>query len=204
MRYMPIFVDLSGKRVLLSGAGRVALRRARQLLAAGAELTVIAPHISEEFRTLPDVELVERTIQPTDVSTLYQLVIIATDNAAVNAMISDQCDRVGVLCNRCDDFAAGNFVCGKTLARGPIICSTMAGGVPEVAKFLNTKIESLLTPGFVELAALLAELRPAIKASNRREQSVRDFIGCLVNDETITRIEHEGTEKLREEILACL
>jgi len=33
---------------------------------------------------------------------------------------------------------------------------------------------------------------------------VRDVIANLVNDETIARIEREGIDKLREEIMACL
>ena len=204
MRYMPIFVDLSGKHVLLAGAGKVARRRASQLLEAGAFLTVIAPRISEEFAGLPAVELIERPIQAADISARYRLVLAATDDTSVNVMISDVCDGLGILCNRCDDFVHGSFVCGATLARGPIICSSMAGGVPEVAKFLNAKVESLLTPGLLELATLLAELRPALKSSKKLKLSVRDFIGKLVSDETITRIESEGCEKLREEILACL
>jgi len=103
MRYMPIFVDLEAKPVLIVGAGIVALRRARQLLDAGARVTVIAPSAVAEFRELAGVELVERPVQIEDVSSDYRLVIAATDNADVNAMISDECADLGILCNRCDD-----------------------------------------------------------------------------------------------------
>ncbi|EKD83700.1 MAG: Uroporphyrin-III C-methyltransferase-like protein [uncultured bacterium] len=204
MRYMPIFVDLAGKSVLLVGAGRVALRRSRQLLDAGARLTVIATDIDSEFKSMAGIELIERPVQDGDVTARYRLVIAATDSTAVNSMISAECERLGILCNRCDDFSQGSFVCGGTLSRGPVLCATMAGGVPEVAKFLNAKIDGLMTPGFIELASLLAELRPAIKASQKQGQRVRDFIFSFTNDKTIARIEREGCDKLREEILACL
>lgn len=202
MRYMPIFVDLYQKNVLLVGAGRVALRRARQLLEAGARLTVIAPQISPEFRQIAEIELLERVVQAADVTLKFRLVIAATGSNAVNKMISTECERLDVLCNRCDDFIKGSFVCGNTTARGPVISSSMAGGVPEVAKFINKKIENLLSPGLIGLATLLVELRPAIKSA--RPEGVRDFIAGLVNEETIARIEREGCEKLREEIMACL
>lgn len=202
MKYMPIFIDLCQKRILLVGAGQVALRRARQLIGAGACLTVVAPQINPEFKLMAEVELLERPVQAADVMPKYRLVIVATDNNAVNTMISNECERLGVLCNRCDDFVEGSFVCGCTLARGPIISSTMAGGVPEVAKFINNKIENLLTPGLIGLAALLIELRPSMKSA--RPEGVRDFIASLVNDETIARFEREGCDKLREEIMACL
>lgn len=202
MRYMPIFIDLEAKPVLIIGAGPVALRRARQLLDAGARVTVIAPAVIAEFRELAGIELIKRPVQIDDVSADYRLVIVATDNQDVNAMISDECADKGILCNRCDDFAEGSFVCGNTLRRGPVTCATMAGGVPEIARYLNRKIAGLMSPALVELASLLVELRPAIKAA--RPGQTRDFIAGLVNDETIARIELEGIDKLREEIMACL
>ncbi len=202
MRYMPIFIDLEGKPVLIVGAGPVALRRARQLLEAGARVTAIAPSFVEGFSGLAGVELVERPVQIDDVSTDYRLVVVATDNEDVNAMISDECIDLGILCNRCDDFTEGSFVCGNTLARGPVTCATMAGGVPEIARYINSKLAGLLRPGLIELAELLVELRPAIKAA--KPGQTREFIAGLVSDETIARIEREGTAKLREEIMACL
>lgn len=202
MKYMPIFIDLCQKNVLLIGAGQVALRRARQLIEAGACLTVVALQFNPEFRLMAGVKLLERSAQAADVTSQFRLVIAATDSNAVNTMISNECERLGVLCNRCDDFVKGSFVCGSTLARGPVISATMAGGVPEVAKFISNRIENLLTPGLIELAALLLELRPAIKAA--RPEGARDFIAGLVKDETLARIEREGCDKLREEIMAWL
>ena len=202
MRYMPVFMNLEAKPVLIVGAGQVALRRARQLIDVGARVTVIAPSIIAEFRELAGVELVERPVQIEDVSTDYRLVIVATDNEDVNHMISDECAQRDILCNRCDSFAEGSFICGNTLRRGPVTCATMAGGVPEIAKYLNQKIDALMSPALIELESLLVELRPLIKAA--RPGQVRDVIANLVNDETIARIEREGIDKLREEIMACL
>jgi siroheme synthase-like protein len=188
--------------VLIVGAGPVALRRARQLLEAVARVTVIAPSVIAEFRELAGVELVERPVQIEDVSAGYRLVIVATDSEDVNAMISDECAELGILCNRCDNFIEGSFVCGNTLRRGPVTCATMAGGVPEIAKYLNQKIDGLMSPALIELASLLVELRPLLKAA--RPGQTRDLIAGLVNDATIVRIEREGIDKLREEITACL
>jgi uroporphyrin-III C-methyltransferase/precorrin-2 dehydrogenase/sirohydrochlorin ferrochelatase len=202
MKYFPVFIDLVGKKVLIVGGGQVALRRARQLLAAEARVTLVAPLVLAEFRDLVGVDLVERPVEITDVSKDYCMVIVATDNERVNAMVSDICEKLGILCNRCDNFREGSFVCGCSLLREPLVCTVMAGGVPEMAKYLSARIDKLLSPSLLALAGLLVELRPAIKAA--RPGEVGTFIARLVNDETLARIEREGISSLREEILACL
>ena len=49
----PGFLDLKDRPVLVVGAGKVALRKTRGLLEAGARVTVIAPDWESDFETLP-------------------------------------------------------------------------------------------------------------------------------------------------------
>ena len=46
--YYMACIDLTGRAVLVVGAGRVALEKIEGLLAAGAEITVVAPQILPE------------------------------------------------------------------------------------------------------------------------------------------------------------
>ena len=48
-RYFPFFVDISEYRVLVVGAGIIALRRTSALLRFGTRVTVVAPDIRAEF-----------------------------------------------------------------------------------------------------------------------------------------------------------
>jgi siroheme synthase-like protein len=48
VRY-PLFLDLTGRRVVVVGGGRVALRRTRGLLESGARVLVVAPEVAEEI-----------------------------------------------------------------------------------------------------------------------------------------------------------
>ena len=47
----PINLNLDGRPCLLIGGGPIATRKAAQLLACGADLTVIAPEITDELRS---------------------------------------------------------------------------------------------------------------------------------------------------------
>ena len=52
MGEFPLFVDLEGVPCLIAGGGRVALRKARALLACAPRLTVAAPRFLPEFQAL--------------------------------------------------------------------------------------------------------------------------------------------------------
>lgn len=52
MAYFPMFVDLTGKRVLVIGGGAVAARRIQVLLEFGCSITVISPKLCGELSSL--------------------------------------------------------------------------------------------------------------------------------------------------------
>ena len=86
MSLLPIFVNLENRRVLLVGAGNVALEKIGTLLKTGLQLRVVAPRILPEVHRLAaegKLKLIERAFQPEDLDGSF-LVITATDSAEVN------------------------------------------------------------------------------------------------------------------------
>ena len=49
MALYPIFLELSGKKCVVVGGGKVASRKVARLLEAGADVTVVAPEVSPEI-----------------------------------------------------------------------------------------------------------------------------------------------------------
>lgn len=60
MAYFPLFVELAGRRVLVVGGRRVALRKVEKLLPYEPEV-VVAPEIRPELENLQGVTLVCRS-----------------------------------------------------------------------------------------------------------------------------------------------
>lgn len=52
MAYFPVFINLSGKHVVVIGGGRIAERRIAVLLEFGCRITVIAPELSDGLRKM--------------------------------------------------------------------------------------------------------------------------------------------------------
>jgi siroheme synthase-like protein len=105
--YMPLAIDMAGQRCLVLGGGRVGTRKVATLLEAGAEVTLVAPKISDALRKLVDAGRVDRQKRQYDAQMLgqFMLVVAATDDRALNLRICRDADARGILsCN----VSAGN------------------------------------------------------------------------------------------------
>src|SRR5690349_12848987 len=85
LQHYPIFLNLEGRPAVVVGAGRVALRKVRGLVEAGARVTVVAPRSEPEFAALP-LRMVARRFRASDLKGAA-LVFAATDDRKVNRRI---------------------------------------------------------------------------------------------------------------------
>jgi precorrin-2 dehydrogenase/sirohydrochlorin ferrochelatase len=74
---LPIILDLTGRKALVVGGGRIAFRKAKALADEGAHVTVISPDFVTDFSAMPNTTFIQRLFQPGDTSG-FQLVITAT------------------------------------------------------------------------------------------------------------------------------
>src|SRR6266516_367245 len=102
----PLLLDLTGRRVVVVGGGRVALRRVRGLLEAGALVHVIAPEVLPDLAGLTGhgVAVHRREYADGDLAGAW-LAQACTDSAAVNAAVAAEAERRRTPCVRAD--AAG-------------------------------------------------------------------------------------------------
>ena len=165
MKTYPVGLVVEGRPCLVVGGGSVAARKAEGLLAAGAIVTVVAPHLSPALRRLTGVQLEERTYR-TGEAAEYRLVIAATDDTAVNSAVHEDAEAGGVWVNAADDPAHCTVVLPAVLRRGPVTVSVSTGGdSPALAVWLRDRIADIVGPEYVELATELAQRRRALHAA---------------------------------------
>jgi glutamyl-tRNA reductase len=100
----PLFVDLSGRKAAVIGAGSVALRRITALLAYPCRIIATAPEAREEILALRDqgkLDYVRKEYESSDLDGAY-LVIAATDSRAVNRRVAEDARRAGIFCSAAD------------------------------------------------------------------------------------------------------
>jgi uroporphyrin-III C-methyltransferase/precorrin-2 dehydrogenase/sirohydrochlorin ferrochelatase len=96
---------LSGRRVVVIGAGRVAERRLGRLLDAGAELIVIAPAATELIKNLATsgrLTWLPRSYRSGDLDGAWY-VLVATDDHHCNEQVSAEAEHRRIFCVRSDD-----------------------------------------------------------------------------------------------------
>ena len=167
MDYLPIFCRLDNKPVLLVGGGEVAERKARLLLDAGAQLTVVAPELDPELAELAangSIEWLAGEFAPQQLAGKW-LVVAATDRREVNALVYQSANQARIFANVVDDPKRSSFIMPSIIDRSPLMVAISSGGkAPVLARLLREKLEALLPQHLGAVAAFAGSLRERVKA----------------------------------------
>jgi uroporphyrin-III C-methyltransferase / precorrin-2 dehydrogenase / sirohydrochlorin ferrochelatase len=141
----PMMLSMAGRRAVVVGGGRVALRRASGLLDCGAHVVVIAPSVVAELAELP-VTVLLRRYRDGDLSAAW-LAHAATDDPDVNALVAAEAERRRIWCVRADDAAASPAWTPAVTRHGDVTVAVTAGGDPARSQRLRAAIALALAEG---------------------------------------------------------
>ena len=167
MEYLPLFFSLQQQVVLLVGGGRVALRKARLLIKAGAIVRVVSPDIDHELdKMLSETGGAWRqaTYEADDLEGV-RLVIAATQDAAVNAQVAADANERKLPVNVVDTPELCSFVFPSIVDRSPLLIGISSGArSPVLSRLIRSKIEAMIPAAYGRLADFTGRFRDAIKA----------------------------------------
>jgi uroporphyrin-III C-methyltransferase/precorrin-2 dehydrogenase/sirohydrochlorin ferrochelatase len=208
MQYFPAFFDLTAQKVLIVGAGEVALRKLALLTRSGANVTVVAPQMLPEFSeqaAAGKITAVSREFVPGDLDGA-RLVIVATTRRAVNRWIAALSEARGIPVNVVDDREASRFIVPALIDRDPVLVAISTGGAsPVLARRLRERLEALIPKRFGELALWLQALRRAARWRLRDTDARRRYFEHIVDGAAARRFvagDTHGAESLAQQLLA--
>jgi precorrin-2 dehydrogenase/sirohydrochlorin ferrochelatase len=200
---IPLVHDLSDETVVVFGGGPVGARKARRF-AREARTVVVSPAFAD--RDFGDAERVRAAPAPDEVSDWVErfapaLVVGRRDDDVNDAVVAAARDA-GTLVNRADrsgERDAGSVVVPATVEDGDVsVAITTGGASPALSKHLRERVEAELA-GAGEMAALTAELRAELKASDRSPAERRDAIRAVVRDPSVWKALRTGDANPRQE-----
>jgi siroheme synthase-like protein len=181
----PIFLKLRGRSALVVGGGAMAALRVKQLLKAGARVTVVSPAFAPEIEAAAGngaATLVRREFRKADVSKDLFLVVGATDDPNVQESVAVEAKRLELLYNVVDNPKYCNYYTPAVVERGDLcIAIGSEGQSPVLAGRLRRILEDALPQDAGQWTDLLGELRERLKAifpadMAKRKELINEFI----------------------------
>ncbi len=178
MDLFPVFLNIKGERSLVFGGGAVAARKVGLLLGCGAQVTVIAPELSEALMREKTSGSITHLATSFDSTMLpgATLVIAATDDREINETISRAAKSLKIPVNVVDAPELCSFVLPSIVDRSPMIVAVSTGGAsPVLARLVRAKLETVLPTTYSNLARLAGQLRERVKQKFSRPENRRIF-----------------------------
>lgn len=176
-------------RALIVGGGRVAARKARSLLDAGATVNVVATRMADDFTSIvaPRLTIERRDFSETDLEKV-NLVIAATDDRATNARVARLAVRANRLVSVADVPGDGNFMSMATHRAGDLVIGVSAGGVPPAATRIRDAIAVRFDGRYARAIHVLRMRRRSLLDAGKRAEWAR-AVSELVDERFCARVE---------------
>jgi siroheme synthase-like protein len=168
---LPLAFKFDGAPVLVIGAGKVGAYKARQLLDAGAEVSVISEAL---FAPLPEgVRSVEQRRYRDGDTAGYWLVVAATGDPTVNDEIVREARERRIWLNVVDDPERSSFYFMALHRQGEVtVAVTTEGAAPALAQAIRTMAAERLPDNLGEVASTLRAERRALHDSGASTENL--------------------------------
>jgi len=170
MGFYPLLLELEGRPVVVVGGGAVGERKVEGLLAVGAAVTVVSPHVTPTLREHAEagrIAFVERAYREGDLEGAA-LVFTALGDPRTTATVAAEARRRGIWLNAADDPTHCTFILPAVVRRGPLTISVASGGAtPALTRALREYLEAALGTEWAALAELAAAARRELRATGR-------------------------------------
>ncbi len=165
MDLLPIFLDIRGKIVVVTGGGTLAARRVERALSAGARVKVFAEGLSEEFRPFLEHEAVEIIARQPELEDMTGAILAygAEENFENDKRLRDLAKKAGVLANVADTMELCDFITPAILDRTPLVAAVASSGAsPILARIIKAELESAIPATFGNLSRFLGRFRDEV------------------------------------------
>ena len=149
----PLVLDLAGRRAVVVGGGPVAARRATALVAAGADVLVVAPWVCEDLRDLVGsgaVTWLARDHTAGDLDGAW-IVHTATGDPGTDDLVAAHAEGARLWCVRADDASLSAAWTPAVARAGDVTVAVTAGGDPRRATTLRDAVALALDTGALPL-----------------------------------------------------
>ncbi|MFZ8100576.1 NAD(P)-binding protein [Staphylococcus arlettae] len=184
MAHMPILLDLTNKSIVIIGGGAIAERRVNKLMQFDAYITVMSPTLTAKLQKLYEQQQIQWLAQDYSIHQLppAALVVVATNNKAVNRMVKQELPQQTLL-NMASDSEQGDVVFPGILKRGKLSISVSTSGAsPKLTTAILAELQQQFPPDYEQYVDFLYTCRQQIKQSNISHAEQQKLLATVLDD----------------------
>ena len=179
MDYLPIFLDLRGRKGLVVGGGDAAARKATLMLSAGAWVTAVSPEpLSDAFKDLIGTDRLihlQAAFRPEHLDGA-DVVFAASGDDALDQAVHDAARARHVPVNVVDRPGKCSFIMPSIIDRSPVMVAVSSGGeAPVLSRLLRARLETLIPAAYGRLAALAGRFKQEVRGRFTTTETRRKF-----------------------------
>jgi len=150
LQFLPISINVTYKKILLIGGGKVATHKGSILARFVNNVTVIAPEFTPEIKELP-FTFIQKEYEKSDLEGFF-LVYICTGNHELNAQIKANAEEFGILASVCDAPLLCDFV-SPAIHKEDNITISVGSNAQDVYKSVDIRnqIKKLIQDGTIDI-----------------------------------------------------
>ena len=184
MEQLPVSLNLKDKKVVVTGSGTAAVRKADLALRAGAHVLVVAPEPGPESGEIDQhANYRFRQGQPeaSDFSGAF-VVFAGNEDDAEDRRVRELARAQGALVNVPDRPELCDFSVPSILDRSPLLIAiSSAGNSPLLTRLIKERLEALFPVGFGRLAQVFGSIREKVSARIPDKIKRRRFLETLLD-----------------------
>jgi uroporphyrin-III C-methyltransferase/precorrin-2 dehydrogenase/sirohydrochlorin ferrochelatase len=163
---LPLFHRIAGRKAVVAGGSQGALWKAELLLAAGAEVLVLAGHeaAAKLFDGLAgSLTVLPRVWEPADLAGAALVLADLPEHTEAERFVA-AAHAAGAVAGLIDHAELGDVQFGTIVNRSPVVLAISTdGGAPMLGQSIRTRIEAILPHGLSAWAEAAKAWRPRVK-----------------------------------------
>ena len=188
MSYFPAFININNKKILIVGGGKVAQEKLEHLLDFTQDISLIALNFSESLLQVinnKNLHSIQRAYNKGDISE-YAIVVVATDDIALQAEIFEESKNYNCLCNAVDSSKYCDFIFPSYIKKDDLtIAISTSGASPALAKHLRIYLQKLIPDGISTFLHEMKNLRCTLPKGKERmkmlDEKAKKYIQTFSN-----------------------
>jgi precorrin-2 dehydrogenase/sirohydrochlorin ferrochelatase len=205
--YYPMMMNITGRRCVVIGGGKVAERKVASLLEAGAMVVLVSPAMTPSLSSMAKNGIIEhlpRRYRRGDLKRAF-LCVVATNDRRLQKRICKEAQDQGVLANIVDSEEDCDFLVPSYFRRGDLTISiSTSGKSPALAKKIRNDLQELYGWEYEVLLRVLTWARPRIMEEVKDPKRRQSILERTARPELLALVRQSDPGSLPERVWAYL